>query len=138
MPALIRRCAGPCCCHAGRRRTTLNVRRPSSTGPSRSGSLGPHRGLPPPRPRDYRLGKLAGAHVHVAREPVDELGFGFIVVPDEVEQRVAHRHAVLAQLGDPAPGPGRYVTAPPPAAQTSVTLRGGYRQRVTSTRFAAH
>ena len=41
------------------------------------------------------------AQVHVARVPVDELGFRLIVIADEVEQRiehfeVPHRHAAPA------------------------------------------
>ncbi len=53
MPALIRRCAGPCCCHAGRRRTTLNgSRRPACSKAAVLGVV------------DFRPHELQGAGVH--------------------------------------------------------------------------
>ena len=50
----------------------------------------------PPRPGDHRLGKLAGAHVHIVVEPVNEPGLDVVV--GEVEQSVDCRHTELAQL----------------------------------------
>ena len=61
---------------------------PSSLLPRQVFRLHQLQRLPPPRPRDHRVSKLAGAHVNVAGEPVDEPGLGFGIVVDEVEQRV--------------------------------------------------
>jgi hypothetical protein len=46
------------------------------------------RPLRPPRPFDQRLRKLAGAHVNVAGEPIEEFAFRLMVFADGVEQSV--------------------------------------------------
>ena len=52
----------------------------------------PHRGLPPPRPREHRVSKSAGTHVNVARATVDEFVLRLFVAADEVEEGVVHLH----------------------------------------------
>ena len=81
--------------HNGRTRTFLEWSDPVY------GALQP---LPPPRPRDHRLGKLARPDIGIAGQPVEEFAFRLIVIADEVEQRVEHfevadRHAAFTKLG---------------------------------------